>query len=212
MIPGRLPELSQVLVPRPSGRGLGRGVQDKPPVFRPSRLPGVVGAKQVVPGVVSIAPHPVLLPAGEGTFFSRFPCPEPSVRPDCRRNTTTHGQPKAAFVGQQWVLRQLGLDKYPDKTWIGKLGRGFDFLGYRHTRAGCTPARDTHRRLHARLTRLYEQGAPARRIGGYVSRWRRWVCGGLPESIVLVEQIFSPPASPPASPPPGLLSLRLAQR
>lgn len=64
------------------------------------------------------------------------------------------------------VLGQLGLDKHPDKTWIGKLDRGFDFLGYHHTRAGCTPARDSLRRFHARLTQLYEQGAPARRIGG----------------------------------------------
>ncbi|MGA8259873.1 MAG: hypothetical protein WB783_06645 [Arenicellales bacterium] len=85
------------------------------------------------------------------------------------------------------VLNELGLAKHPGKTWMGPLDRGFDFLGYHHTRAGLMPAQDTVTRFHTRLSRLYEQGADPVRIGVYRQRWRRWVCGGLPESIVLVE-------------------------
>lgn len=45
------------------------------------------------------------------------------------------------------VLKQLDLSRHPDKTWIGRIDRGFDFLGYDHTRAGCRPAPDTRRRF-----------------------------------------------------------------
>lgn len=36
------------------------------------------------------------------------------------------------------MLGMLGLEKHPDKTFIGKIERGFDFLGYHFGRA-CTP-------------------------------------------------------------------------
>jgi len=65
------------------------------------------------------------------------------------------------------VLNRLGLDKHPDKTWIGPIDRGFDFLGYHHTRAGARPAHDSVQRYRDRLARLYDQGADERRIGRY---------------------------------------------
>ena len=54
------------------------------------------------------------------------------------------------------TLNQLKLAQHPDKTWAGKVDRGFDFLGYHHTRAGLTPATDTIKRFRQRLTQLYE--------------------------------------------------------
>lgn len=78
-----------------------------------------------------------------------------------------------------------GLDKHPDKTWIGKIDRGFDILGYQHTLAGCRPAQDTRRRFLRRLTRPYEQDADNQRIGAYQERWWRWVCGGCLETSCL---------------------------
>ena len=37
----------------------------------------------------------------------------------------------------------------------------------------------TRKSFVARLTRLYEQGAPPERIGNYVRRWQRWAISGL---------------------------------
>ena len=84
------------------------------------------------------------------------------------------------------TLNQLKLAQHPDKTWAGKVDRGFDFLGYHHTRAGLTPATDTIKRFRQRLTQLYEQGVGIAHIGAYEIRWWRWVCSGLPGCQVLV--------------------------
>ena len=77
------------------------------------------------------------------------------------------------------TLAELKLDKHPDKTFIGRIGRGFDFLGYQFTPSGLGVAAKTIERFAERLTRLYEHGADAVRIGAYVRHWRRWVTGGL---------------------------------
>jgi RNA-directed DNA polymerase len=86
-------------------------------------------------------------------------------------------------------LNALKLKQHPDKTWLGKIDRGFDFLGYHHTRAGLRPALNTIERFRQQITQLYEQGATTERIGAYETRWWRWVCAGLPGNRVLVDQI-----------------------
>ncbi len=55
------------------------------------------------------------------------------------------------------VLRLLRLEKHPDKTFIGKIERGFDFLGYHFSRDGPRVAKATIQRFVERATRLYEQ-------------------------------------------------------
>ena len=79
------------------------------------------------------------------------------------------------------ALAALGLEKHPDKTFIGKIARGFDFLGYHLTPAGLTVARATVERFAARVTRLHEHerraNGPA--LGSYVRRWAGWATGGL---------------------------------
>jgi hypothetical protein len=71
----------------------------------------------------------------------------------------------------------------PDKTFIGRIGKGFDFLGYHFSREGLRVADETIKRFIAKATRLYEQekgnpeGFPL--LGLYVLRWVRWVKGGL---------------------------------
>ncbi len=81
------------------------------------------------------------------------------------------------------VLGALGLEKHPDKTFIGKIERGFDFLGYRFSREGLRVAKATIERFVARATRLYEQEREDREgssaLGMYVRRWNGWVKGGL---------------------------------
>ncbi len=76
------------------------------------------------------------------------------------------------------VLRSLRLEKHPDKTFIGRIERGFDFLGFHFSREGLTVAKATIERFVERAARLYEQerrepfGSP--RFGMYVRRWLAW--------------------------------------
>ncbi len=81
------------------------------------------------------------------------------------------------------VLGSLGLDKHPDKTFVGRIEKGFDFLGYHFSRTGLTVAKATIERFVERASRLYEQepGGASRvsRFGTYVRRWVRWTTAGL---------------------------------
>ncbi len=83
------------------------------------------------------------------------------------------------------VLDGLRLDKHPDKTFIGRTERGFDFLGYHFGRDGLAVARKTLKNFAERVTRLYEQERLGQvnsdLLGQYVRRWHRWVTGGLGE-------------------------------
>ena len=76
------------------------------------------------------------------------------------------------------VLAGLRLEKHPDKTFIGKIEKGFDFLGYHFSRTGLTVAKATIEKFVERATRLYEQDreeplSPSR-LGVYVRRWLAW--------------------------------------
>ena len=90
------------------------------------------------------------------------------------------------------TLSALMLDKHPDKTFIGRTCRGFDFLGYQFSPSGVGVAPKTIARFAARVARLYEHGASEERIGAYVRHWRRWVRGGLGTSRPDVEAWHGP--------------------
>lgn len=73
------------------------------------------------------------------------------------------------------ALAELKVAQHPDKTFIGRIERGFDFLGYRFSSTGLEIAPQTIERFNTHMARLYEQGADANRIGQYARCWRRWV-------------------------------------
>ena len=81
------------------------------------------------------------------------------------------------------VLGALRLEKHPDKTFIGRIERGFDFLGFHFSREDLGVAAATVRKFVERASRLYEQeqekpnGASA--LGAYVRPWRGWARAGL---------------------------------
>ncbi len=81
------------------------------------------------------------------------------------------------------VLRSLRLEKHPDKTFIGRIERGFDFLGYHFSRDGLRVAMRTMKNFVERITRLYEHGRSGQGgpdlLGQYVRRWTAWLEGGL---------------------------------
>jgi hypothetical protein len=85
---------------------------------------------------------------------------------------------RAAIRAVNEVMAHLVVTQHPDKTIIGRIARGFDFLGYRFTSTGLAVARQTVERCAERVSRLYEQGAAACRIGIYVRGSARWVRRG----------------------------------
>ncbi len=79
------------------------------------------------------------------------------------------------------TLAELKLQQHPDKTFIGRVSRGFDFLGYLFTPAGLEVAPSAVERCVERVSRLYERGADLVRIGAYVRCWHHWERSGLRE-------------------------------
>ena len=92
-------------------------------------------------------------------------------------------------------LSALNLEQHPDKTFIGYIARGFDFLGYRFGLNGLVGlARQTIVNFETKLSRLYEQLRQANRecrqsfvmhITTYINRFCGWATGGLNDEIGL---------------------------
>ena len=70
---------------------------------------------------------------------------------------------------------------HPDKTCMGRIATGFDFLGYHFSPDGLTMAKKTREHFVARVRQLDEQelgeGVSAR-LGAYVRWWAHWVRAG----------------------------------
>ena len=85
------------------------------------------------------------------------------------------------------IPRSLHLEKNPYKTFIGRIERGFDFLGYHFGADGLCVAEKAIDNFVARAIRLYEQEPGAAfassRSGLYVRRWVGWVQAGLSEGV-----------------------------
>ncbi|MBM0744184.1 group II intron reverse transcriptase domain-containing protein [Phormidium sp. CLA17] len=77
------------------------------------------------------------------------------------------------------VMADLRVEQHPDKTFIGRVAQGFDFLRYWFTTEGLGIASKTVERFTERVSQLYEQGVGENRIEEYVRRWWRWVRSGV---------------------------------
>ena len=81
------------------------------------------------------------------------------------------------------ILNGLKLEKHPDKTFIGRIEKGFDFLGYHFCRAGLRLATKTVTNAVDKIHRLYEQKQTdlerATALDDYITRWLRWTQAGL---------------------------------
>ncbi|MEH6579730.1 MAG: reverse transcriptase/maturase family protein [Amphritea sp.] len=98
--------------------------------------------------------------------------------------SATRWQLKRAIRLLNQTFNELKIEQAPDKTFIGRIERGFDFLGYRYSRQPLQLAAVTVERFRARYHRLYEQQQTAPDqgtvvLGDYVKRWRRWAAAGL---------------------------------
>jgi hypothetical protein len=81
------------------------------------------------------------------------------------------------------TLNELQVEKHPEKMFIGKIERGFEFLGYHFRPGRLTIVQKTVERFVSRASRLYEQepgeSCDSSRLGQYVQRWTRWARAGL---------------------------------
>jgi len=73
------------------------------------------------------------------------------------------------------LLDPLQLELHPDKTFIGRITKGFDFLGYHFKEQELTPAKKTLDNFKAKISKLLERGASRERIGRYCKRFRQWL-------------------------------------
>ncbi len=106
--------------------------------------------------------------------------------------TKTRWQNHKAVKQLNLILSTLKVEKHPDKTFIGKIDRGFNFLGYHFSRAALRVAGKTLRNHALHIVRLYEQlrkkkatsTEMASSLGLYVTRWQRWAVAGLQEARI----------------------------
>ncbi len=92
---------------------------------------------------------------------------------------TTRWKLRKAIKAVNEVLAELRVEKHPDKTFIGRIARGFDFLGYWFSPLGLGVAKKTVDRMLDKVALLYEQGADEKRIESYLKRWWQWVRSGV---------------------------------
>ena len=79
---------------------------------------------------------------------------------------------KAIRMGHK-VLKRLKLTLHPDKTFIGLIQKGFNFLGVHFGRTVKIASKilEDHR---LKLAKRYSQGASQESIGDYHKRWKSW--------------------------------------
>ena len=106
-----------------------------------------------------------------GLFYIRF-------MDDVLVLAPTRWRLRAAVKTVNRLLGALDLEKHPDKTFMGRIERGFDFLGYHFTRARLSLATKTIQNFIEKASRLYEQesraGFASTALEMYVKRWVRW--------------------------------------
>ena len=87
------------------------------------------------------------------------------------------------------MMAALLVEKHPDKTFIGRIAKGFDFLGYWFSPQGLGVAKKTVHRMLDKVSRLYEQGADEVRIEAYLKHWWQWVRTGVSGDYTVVDRL-----------------------
>lgn len=106
--------------------------------------------------------------AAMGCFYARFMDDWVVLAP-------TRWQLRRAIKAVNEEMAKLLVVQHPDKTFIGRIARGFDFLGYWFAPDGLSIAGKSVERMLEKVSRLYEQGADNVHIETYLKRWLRWV-------------------------------------
>lgn len=89
--------------------------------------------------------------------------------------TKTRGLCRRLVKAMHKVMHMLEYKLALDKTYIGKIAKGFDFLGYRLNQYGIIGlAQKTIGNFIEKTAKFYEQNAGDERISCYVRRWVNW--------------------------------------
>ena len=118
-------------------------------------------------GAIYLSPLDHLAKKQKNSFYRRYMDDWVWVIP-------TKSQLRQAIKKQYSVLHALRVEMHPDKTFIGKVIKGFDFLGFHITPTDVTVSNVALSRHEQKMARLYEQGASATRIRAYRKRWLAW--------------------------------------
>ena len=95
----------------------------------------------------------------------------------------TRGQCRKAVKKLNQFFNHFGFKQHPVKTFIGKVSKGFDWLGYQFNEQGiiCTSPRTTEH-FNQKLRKLYEQAHVDKDtaslpicVTDYIRRWQRWL-------------------------------------
>ncbi|NEQ69464.1 MAG: hypothetical protein F6K21_29025 [Symploca sp. SIO2D2] len=120
--------------------------------------------------------------AGLGCFYVRYVDDWVILAP-------TRWKLRKAIKAVNEEMAALLVVKHPDKTYIGRVARGFEFLGYWFSPQGLSVAGKTVARMVDKVRRLYEHGVSYEGILTYLVRWQRWVLAGLFVSMWVGEQL-----------------------
>jgi len=101
--------------------------------------------------------------------------------------TKTRWQNRRAVKQLNQIFSQLKISQHPDKTFIGRIDKGFYFLAYHFSPKGLQLATITVRKQVERRNRVYDQlitkKATSREmalvLGNYTKRWHSWCTAGL---------------------------------
>lgn len=101
--------------------------------------------------------------------------------------TKTRWHNRRAVKLMNQCFEQLKVKQHPDKTFIGKIEKGFDFLGYHFSGKILFLSRKTIEKHVQQIHRLYEQQKKKKAtsqevaivLGGYVKCWLAWSQAGL---------------------------------
>jgi RNA-directed DNA polymerase len=101
--------------------------------------------------------------------------------------TKNRWQNRKAVKQLNHILNGVKQEKHPDKTYIGKIEKGFDFLGYHFSLEQLKVAQNTLKKHALHIIQLYEQlrkkkatsHEVAYSLGMYVTRWQQWCTAGL---------------------------------
>ncbi len=107
-----------------------------------------------------------------GLFYARY-------MDDCVVIAPTRWKLRSAVKIVNETLNVLKVEQHPDKTYIGRVERGLNFLGYFLKPGILRVSRGTFERFTERISRLYEQAAVLERIEEYVKHWFKWVRTGI---------------------------------
>lgn len=104
--------------------------------------------------------------------------------------TKTRWRLKKAIKELKTIFTDLNMICHPDKTTIGRIARGFDFLGYAFYKGKLSPSNRHFKSFQEKLAQLLEQQRKGQTLKhqrskkpfsleSYLKRWKGWIWGGL---------------------------------